>query len=84
MHGAGTAAAVQLLAPPVFRRERDGARPPERVLLQTPALPGAPGPHGHRGQLGPVPSDVPPRVRQTHQPNSTISAFSQRRKLLHC
>lgn len=63
MHGAGAAAAVQLLEPTVLRRERDGVLPPERVLLQTPALPGASGSHGHHGQLDPVPSDVPPRVR---------------------
>lgn len=58
MHGAGTAAALQLCEPPVLSSKRDGVLTPERVLLQTPALPGATGPHGYHGQPGPVPLDV--------------------------
>lgn len=63
VHGAGSAAALQLREPPVLSGERDGVLAPERVLLQTPALPGATRPHGHHGQPGPVPPDVSPGVR---------------------
>lgn len=66
MHGAGTAAALQLRQPTVLGSKRDGVLAPERVLLQTPALPDAAGPHGHHGQLDPVSSDVSPGVRETH------------------
>lgn len=66
MHGTGTAAAIQLCEQAVLGCKRDGVLAPERVLLQTPALPGASGPHGHHGQLDPVPSDVSPRVRDVH------------------
>lgn len=66
VHGAGTAAALQLRQPTVLGSKRDGVLAPERVLLQTPALPDATGPHGHHGQLDPVPSDFSPGVRETH------------------
>lgn len=66
VHGAGTAAALQLCESTVLGSKRDGVLAPERVLLQTPALPGTAGPHGHHGQLDPVPSDVSPRVSGTH------------------
>lgn len=66
VHGAGTAAALQLRQPAVLGGEGDGVRAAEGVLRQAPALPGATGPHGHHGQPDPVPSDVPPRVRKTH------------------
>lgn len=66
VHGAGTAAALQLRQPPMLGGEGDGVRAAEGVLRQAPALSGATGPHGHHGQPDPVPSDVPPRVRKTH------------------
>lgn len=66
VHGAGTAAALQLRQPAVLGGEGDGVRAAEGVLRQAPALPGATGPHGHHGQPDPVPPDVPPRVRKTH------------------
>lgn len=65
LHGTGTAAALQLCQPTVLGSKRDGVLTPERVLLQTPALSGTTGPHGHHGQLDPVPSDVSPGVRET-------------------
>ncbi len=66
VHGAGTAAALQLCEPTVHSGERDVVLAPERVLLQTPALPGTTGPHGHHGQPGPVPSHVSARVKKMH------------------
>lgn len=66
MHGAGPAAALQLREPALLGGERHGVLAAERVLLQTPALPGAAGPHGHHGQPGPVPTHVSPGVRAAH------------------
>lgn len=66
VHGAGASTALQLREPPVLSGQRDGVLAPEGVLLQTPAVPGATGPHGHHGQSGPVPLDVSPGVRETH------------------
>lgn len=66
MHGAGTAAALQLCESTVLGSKRDGVLAAERVLLRTPALPGAEGPHGHHGQPDPVPSDVSPGVSEAH------------------
>ena len=63
VHGAGTAAALQLCEPPVFSGKRDGVLAPERLLLQTPALPGAKRPHGYHGQPGSIPPDVSLGVR---------------------
>ena len=63
MHGAGTAAALQLCEPPVLSGERSGVLPAEGVLLQTPAVSGSQGPHGHHGEPGAVPPDVSSRVR---------------------
>lgn len=77
MHGTGTAAALQLCEPQVLSSKRDGVLAPERVLLQTPALPGSAGPHGHYGKPGPVSPVVPTRVRetQTHTLTNNQRAF---------
>lgn len=67
MHGVGTEAALQLREPQVLLDKGDGVLTSEGVLLQTPALPGAAGPHGYDRQPGPVPPDVPPGVKEaTH------------------
>lgn len=58
MHVAGPEAEIQLREPEMLSGERDGVLAPEGVLLQTPALPGAAGPHGHHGEPGPVPPHV--------------------------
>lgn len=64
MHGPRASTALQLREPSMHIHKRDGVFTPERMLLQTPAVPGSAGPHGHHGEPGPVPADVPSGVRE--------------------